>query len=125
MPQSKCEIAKHVTTGPAEVRPNGSNSWWGGGCGTLDRLAMANVNQISVRLLMGQTTAGHSSYSLTCKDFVVSVVSKKVFIHQKLWSAQVSRGSFETCPLQATKYTTNNQSLHDSIAFIFFFNWLG
>lgn len=58
----------------------------GGGGGMLDRLAMANVNQISVQLLMGQTTAGHSSYSLTYKDFVVSVVSKKACIHQKLWS---------------------------------------
>lgn len=30
LPQSKCEITKHVTTGSAEVRSNGSSSWqWG------------------------------------------------------------------------------------------------
>lgn len=45
LPQSKCEITKHVTTGSAEVRSNGSSSWQGGLNRMLDRLAMTNVNQ--------------------------------------------------------------------------------
>lgn len=45
LPQSKCEITKHVTTGSAEVRSNGSSSWQRGLNRMLDRLAMTNVNQ--------------------------------------------------------------------------------
>lgn len=45
LPQSKCEITKHVTTGSAEVRSNGRSSWQRGLNRMLDRLAMTNVNQ--------------------------------------------------------------------------------
>lgn len=45
LPQSKCEITKHVTTGAAEVRSNGGTSRQRGLNRLLDRLAMTNVNQ--------------------------------------------------------------------------------
>lgn len=57
MPQSKCEITKHVTTGSAEVRSNGSSSWQKGLNRMLDRLAMTNVNQ---NLSMCPIESGHS-----------------------------------------------------------------
>lgn len=45
LPQSKCEITKHVTTGSAEVRSNGSSSWQRGLNRMLNRLVMTSVNQ--------------------------------------------------------------------------------
>lgn len=36
LPQSKCEITKHVTTGSAKDWANGSGSWWGEGGAKLD-----------------------------------------------------------------------------------------
>lgn len=55
--QSKCEITKHVTTGSAEVRSNGSSSWQRGLNRMLDWLAMTNVNQ---NLSMCPIEADHS-----------------------------------------------------------------
>lgn len=56
-PQSKCEIAKHVTTGLVEVRSNGRSSGVGGDGENEDR---PNVNPIGDMSLMKQIHAPHS-----------------------------------------------------------------
>lgn len=57
LPQSKCEITKHVTTGSAEVRSNRSSSWQRRLNRMSDRLAMTSVNQ---NLSMSAIESDHS-----------------------------------------------------------------